>query len=78
MYLVAACTDTSTPCSNARKPSGVAQVLSRTTRAPRSCAACAIAGTSCTSNVSDPGDSTKTTLVFGRNARTMSAPSRGS
>ena len=32
MYLVAACTDTSTPWSNARKSSGVAHVLSRTTK----------------------------------------------
>ena len=40
MYLVAACTDTSTPWSNARKPSGVAHVLSRITSAPRACATC--------------------------------------
>jgi hypothetical protein len=44
MYLVAACTDTSTPWSNARKPSGVAQELSSTTSAPCRCADLAIAG----------------------------------
>ena len=35
MYLVAACTDTSTPWSNERKPNGVAHELSMTTSAPR-------------------------------------------
>ena len=71
MYLVAACTETSTPWSNARKPSGVAHVLSSTTRAPCACATAAIAGTSCTSNVSEPGDSANTTRVFGGIARSM-------
>ena len=60
MYFVAACTDTSTPWSNARKPSGVAHVLSRMTCAPCAWATRAIAGTSCTSNVSEPGDSVNT------------------
>jgi len=78
MYLVAACTDTSTPKSNARKFNGVAHELSMMTNALRECATFAIAGTSCTSNVRDPGDSTKTIRVFGLNSRAMSAPSSGS
>ena len=65
MYLVAAWTETSTPWSNERKPNGVAHELSMTTRAPRRCATAAIAGMSCTSKVSDPGDSVKTSFVFG-------------
>ncbi len=78
MYLVAACTDTSTPWSNERKPNGVAHELSVTTSAPRRCATAAIAGMSCTQKVSDPGDSVNTTRVFGRNSRSIPAPSSGS
>jgi hypothetical protein len=37
---------------------GEAQVLSISTLAPARCAASAIAGTSCTSKVKEPGDST--------------------
>ena len=78
MYFVAAWTDTSTPWSNARKPNGVAQVLSITTSASRPCATAAIAGTSCTSKVSDPGDSVNTMRVFGLNQRAIPAPASGS
>jgi hypothetical protein len=59
-------------------PSGVAQVLSISTSAPCACAAAAIAGTSWTSNESDPGDSTNTTLVAGRISRSMPPPINGS
>ena len=61
MYFVAALMAMSTPCSNGLKYRPVAQVLSSMTRAPRARAASAIAGTSWTSKVSEPGDSTKTT-----------------
>ena len=57
MYLVAAWIDTSTPWSNDRNSQGEAQVLSIMTVAPWSWATAAIAGTSCTSKVSEPGDS---------------------
>jgi hypothetical protein len=78
IYLVAACTETSTPWSNARKKSGVAQVLSITTSALRACATAAIAETSCTSKVSEPGDSTKTSFVLARNSRSIAEPTSGS
>src|SRR5437660_230624 len=45
MYLVAACTETSTPCANGLKYSGVPQVLSAMTVIPRRRAASAIAAT---------------------------------
>ena len=57
---------------------GVAHVLSSTTFAPRACATAAMAGTSCTSNVSDPGDSVNTMRVFGWNSRSIAAPASGS
>jgi hypothetical protein len=41
-------------------------------------ATAAIAGMSCTSNVSDPGDSAKTIRVFGRKSRSIAAPANGS
>jgi len=77
-YLVLACSEMSAPWANAGHPSGVAQVLSISTSAPRACAAAAIAGTSWTSNESDPGDSTNTTLVAGRISRSMPPPINGS
>ena len=46
--------------------------------APRAGAAAAIAGTSCTSNESEPGDSTNTARVFGRIRPAMAAPASGS
>jgi len=55
--LVADCTETSTPCANGLKYQGVPQVLSMITVAPRLRAISAIAGTSCISKVSEPGDS---------------------
>ena len=64
IYFVAAWIDTSTPCANGLKKSGVAQVLSRMTTAPAACAALAMAGMSCTSKVCEPGNSVNTTLVF--------------
>ena len=45
--------------SMGEKKSGVAQVLSMMTQAPRACATSAIAGTSWISNVCEPGDSVK-------------------
>ena len=57
---------------------GVAQVLSIIVSTPRPRATPAIAGTSWTSKVSEPGDSRKITLVFGRTRRSMSAPISGS
>ena len=58
MYLVAAWIEMSTPCSKGLKYSGDAQVLSMTTKAPRRCASSAMAETSCTSKLIEPGDST--------------------
>ena len=79
MYLVAACTDTSTPWSNdaeveRRRPGVVEHDLRAAARGRPS----AIAGMSCTSKVSDPGDSVNTMLVFGRNSRSIAAPASGS
>ena len=78
IYLVAAWIDRSTPWSKARKYSGVAQVLSMSTTAPAAWAAAAIAGTSCTSNESEPGASTNTARVFGRISAAMPPPIIGS
>ena len=77
-YFVAAWIATSTPWPIALKKSGEAQVLSITTFAPRAWAAAAIAGMSCTSKVSEHGDSTYTTRVFGRMSCAMPAPTSGS
>ena len=68
----------STPWACGEKKSGVAQVLSMMTQAPAPCAASAIAGMSCISSVSEPGDSVKTTLVLGRIRAAIPAPSVGS
>ena len=56
MYLVTAWTERSTPWASGWKKSGVAQVLSKTTAASWAWATAAIAGTSCISKVSEPGD----------------------
>jgi hypothetical protein len=77
-YFVAAWISTSTPWSNARKLSGVAQVLSNITTARCSCATRAIAGTSWTSNVCEPGDSAYTIRVLGRISEAMASPACGS
>ena len=77
-YFVAAWIDTSTPCSNGRKNSGLAQVLSRITVQWRACAAAAMPGTSCTSNVCEPGDSRNTTRVLSRISAAIPAPMQGS
>jgi hypothetical protein len=53
-------------------------VLSIITMAPAACAALAIAGMSCTSNVLDAGDSVNTTLVLGLIKAAMPAPIRES
>jgi len=74
MYFVAAWIDRSTPRASAGKKIGVPQVLSISTEALRACATAAIAGTSCTSKVSEPGLSQYTALVLGRNNAAM--PSR--
>ncbi len=76
--LVPASTARSTPWECGEKKSGVAQVLSMMTQAPRACATSAIAGTSWISNVSEPGDSVSTALVFGRMRASMPAPMAGS
>jgi len=68
----------STPWSSGRKWSGVAQVLSIITTAPRAWAASAMAGMSWTSNVFEAGDSVKTTLVFGFISAATPAPASGS
>ena len=78
MYLVPACRSMSTPCSSALKYNGVAQVLSSMVSTPRARATAAIAGTSCTSKVSEPGDSMNTTRVSGRIRASMPAPISGS
>jgi hypothetical protein len=78
MYLVAAMIETSTPSAKAGRKYGVAQLLSITTVTPAARAAAAIAGTSCTSNVSDPGDSRKTTFVSGRKSDATPPPTPGS
>ena len=57
---------------------GVAQVLSMSTTAPPAWAAAAIAGTSCISKESEPGDSTKTARVFGCISAAMPPPISGS
>jgi hypothetical protein len=68
----------STPWSNARKPSGVAHVLSRMLTTPRARAAAAIARMSCTSKVSEPGDSMNTMRVSSRSSASMAPPIDGS
>ena len=73
-YLVPACIEMSAPRAKAGNPSGVAQVLSSSTSAPWRCATSAIAGRSCTSKESDPGDSVNTIRVFGRNSLSIAAP----
>ena len=78
MYLVAACSDTSTPRAKASHPSGVAQVLSATSNAPWAWAAAARAGTSCISKVSEPAASTNTTRVLACSSSLIPAPSSGS
>ena len=69
-----ASTAMSTPCACGEKNSGVAQVLSAMTQAPRACAAAAMAGMSCTSSDCEPGDSTNTALVLGRISAAIPAP----
>ncbi len=57
---------------------GVAQVLSSITSASRACATSAMAGMSAISNDCDPGASTITARVFGRNRSPIRSPIRGS
>ena len=73
-YFVSAWIDTSTPWRNGWKKCSP-QVLSMNTLAPRACAARAMAGMSCTSNVMLPGLSVYTTRVFGRISAAMPASS---
>ncbi len=69
MYLVAACTDdVDAVVERAKAERRRPRVVERRRSAPRACATAAIAGMSCTSNVSEPGDSANTMRVFGRNA----------
>lgn len=77
-YFEAALIEKSTPWARGLKRSGVAQVLSAATSAPRAWAAATIAGTSCTSMVTDPGDSTQTSGVSSVSRSAMRAPSMGS
>ena len=78
MYFVPAWIDRSMPCSKGLKNSPALQVLSMATRTPAARAAWAMAGTSWTSNVNEPGDSTNTMRVFGRMRAAISAPMAGS
>jgi hypothetical protein len=68
----------STPCACGEKNSGVAQVLSATTQAPREWAAAAMAGMSCTSSDCEPGASTNTALVLARISAEIPEPTSGS
>ena len=77
-YLVPASIAMSTPRACGGKNSGVAQVLSMTVGMSRARAAAAMAGTSCISKLCDPGASTTTARVLGRNRSAMPAPSVGS
>ena len=61
-----------------REESGVAQVLSMMTQAPRACTTSAMAGMSWISKVCEPGDSTSTAFVFDRMRASIPAPMRGS
>ena len=70
-YFVPASIAMSTPWAWGGKKSGVAQVLSIRTQAPRACATSAIAGTSWISKLCEPGDSVSTALVFGRMSASM-------
>ncbi|MDT4880162.1 hypothetical protein FQZ97_1158910 [compost metagenome] len=78
MYLVAAWMEMSTPCLKEGKCTGVPQVLSSITSAPWAWATAAMAGTSCTSKVREPGDSRNTTRVLGRISAAMPSPICGS
>ena len=66
------------PSASGLKKYGVAHVLSMIVRNPRSRATATIAGTSWTSNVSEPGDSRKIARVFGRTRAAISEPMTGS
>jgi hypothetical protein len=68
----------STPWSKGLKRMPADQVLSSATGIPCSCAAAAIAATSCTSIVIDPGLSHQTRRVFDRILDAIAAPSSGS
>ncbi len=68
----------STPCAKASKYTPAVYVLSSATGTPRACAAATIAGTSCTSIVTEPGLSVQTSVVFGRRSPSMPAPMSGS
>ena len=74
MYLVSACVATSTPCAKASKYTPAEYVLSIATFAPWRCAASAIAGTSCTSIVIEPGLSHHTSRVRSRTSDSIPAP----
>ena len=78
MYLVQAWSETSAPNVSGWQKSGDAQVLSTISTVPLAWAASASAGKSCTSKVSEPGDSPTTTLVFSRIRSAMPAPIQGS
>ena len=62
-YLLSAWTLMSTPWSSGLKKTPAAQVLSMIVRRPCARAAATIAGTSCSSKVTEPGDSSTTTRV---------------
>ena len=66
MYFVTLCTTASAPSSSGRWSTGVANVLSTTTRAPASCAIAATAGRSTILSIGFDGVSTHTSLVLGR------------
>ena len=78
IYFVPAWIETSAPSASGWQKSGEAQVLSTASTAPCAWAAAASAGRSCTSKVSEPGDSPTTTLVRARIRSAMPAPMQGS
>ncbi len=77
-YLVPASMAMSTPRACGGKNSGVAQVLSMTTAMSRGRHSAAMAGTSCISKLCEPGASTSTARVLGRNSSAIAGPSVGS
>lgn len=77
-YLVSACTEMSTPCSNGLNARPAEYVLSIAVTMPRARATAVIARTSGTSIVTEPGASSQTMRVFGWIRSAMPAPIIGS
>ena len=77
-YFVSACTEISTPCSNGLNASPAEYVLSIAVTMPRARATAVIAGTSCTSIVTEPGASTQISFVLALIRSAIPAPIIGS